>query len=230
MDPPSRQVQDVPGLEDRVDQRRALGVLGDRVPVIRPGLVGQRMPVHRLVDGPVLRARDLDHEHVVRVVVRIEPARGRRGDVGVHLGGVAEVRDQLPGERRDGLPCAVQALEDQRRTAGELLEHLGRVELIGDLGAEAARTGERVRRKYRALGGHAHERRAQSAVGDELVRSARAEEIVEAVRVAPEKRLLSPMAVGEVGRREAGETRERGPIARPALSGLVQADPSAPPS
>ena len=120
-------------------------MLGDRVAVIRPGLVGQRMPVHGLVDGPVLRARDLDHEHVVRVVVRIEPARGRRGDVGVDLGGVTEVRDQLPGERRDGLPCAVQALEDQRRTAGELLEHLRRVELIGDLGAEAARAGERVR-------------------------------------------------------------------------------------
>ena len=200
-----------PGSNTASIRGAALGALGDRVPVIRPGLVGQRMPVHRLVDGPVLRARDLDHEHVVRVVVRIEPARGRGGDVGVHLGGVAEVRDQLPGERRDRLPCAVQALEDERRTAGELLQHLARVELIADLGAEAARTGERVRRKYRALGGHAHERRAQRAVGDELVRSARAEEIVEVRRGRrAEKRPLSPMAVGEVGRREAGRRASAG--------------------
>ena len=113
--------------------------VGDRVAVVGPRLVGERMPVHGLVDPPVLRAGDLDHEHVMRVVVRIEAARGRRRDVRVDLGGVTEIGDQLPGERRDRLPGAVQSLQHQRGAVRELLQHLLGVELVADLGAEAAR-------------------------------------------------------------------------------------------
>ena len=48
------------------------------------------------MDAPVLLAGHLQHEDVVHVVVRAEPARGRRGDVGVDLRGVAR------GRRRAG--------------------------------------------------------------------------------------------------------------------------------
>ena len=44
-------------------------------------------PEHGLVDRPVLLAGDLQHEHVVHVVVRVEAARRRRRDVGVDLAG-----------------------------------------------------------------------------------------------------------------------------------------------
>ena len=74
VDPSARQIQHVAGLEDRVDARLGPCALGDGVAVPGPGLVGERMPVHRLVDRPALRTRDLDDEHVVGVVVRIEPA------------------------------------------------------------------------------------------------------------------------------------------------------------
>ena len=96
VDPSSRQIEDVPGLEDSVDPRLRSCALGDSFAVIGPRLVGERMPVHRLVNRPMLRAGDLDDEHVVGVVVRIEPARGRRRDVRVDLGGVTKVRDELP--------------------------------------------------------------------------------------------------------------------------------------
>ena len=147
VDPSARQVEHVAGLEHRVDRGRRPGARRDRVAVVGPRLVGERMPVHGLVDPPVLRARDLDHEHVVRVVVRIEPARGRRGDVGVDLRGVTQIGDELPGECGDRLPTcgAVPAGPAWRRPANCSSTFVG-IELVADLGAEAARRGEQRRR------------------------------------------------------------------------------------
>ncbi len=162
VDPSAWQVQHVARLEHRVDRRLGLRAQGDAVAVLGPGLGSERMPVDGFVDRPPLRAGDLDHEDVVRVEVRIEAARRRRGDVGVDLRGVAEVGDQPSSEGGDRLPRAVKALQHQRGTAGELLENLRRIQLVAHLGAEAARAREQRRGQDSAFRGHAHERRPQA--------------------------------------------------------------------
>ena len=54
--------------------------------------------MHGLVDGPVLVAGGLQHEDVMDVVVGIEAAAVRRGDIGVGLYGVSQIIDHAPNE------------------------------------------------------------------------------------------------------------------------------------
>ena len=85
----------------------------------------------------MLLAGDLQHEDVVHVVVRAEPARGRRGDVGVDLRGVPEVGGQLVGELDQRRPEPVQPLQDDGAAVGEQPQDGVGGHLVGDLGAGA---------------------------------------------------------------------------------------------
>ena len=78
-----------------------LGGLGGR---LGPGgqllVVGQGERHGRVPDLPQLVAVDLEDEHVVGVVVDAQPARGRRGQVGVDLDRVGEEQAPAGGRRR----------------------------------------------------------------------------------------------------------------------------------
>ena len=86
-------------------------------------LVLQRQLEHGLVDEPPLLARDLEREHLVRVVVDGQSLRPARRVVGVRLRGVAEVRLELPAVARERQPEVVQPLEHDRGAGFELREH-----------------------------------------------------------------------------------------------------------
>ena len=64
-------------------------------PPVVPRLVAQRRLEHRRMDLPALLALDLQHEHVVDVVVIAESLVLRRRDVRVGLHGMAELGRQL---------------------------------------------------------------------------------------------------------------------------------------
>jgi hypothetical protein len=66
-------------MEREVVQRRACVGLGRRRPV------GEWQACRRVEHAPALRAGDLEHEHVVLVVVDVEALRARRREVGVDL-------------------------------------------------------------------------------------------------------------------------------------------------
>ena len=200
VDPAPRQVEHVARPEDLVDGRVALRLPLHGGAMVGPRLVAQGLPVHRRVDPPVLLPRDLQNEDIVHVVVRIESAGGGWGDVRVHLGGMAEVIDELPGEVGQRRPGAVQPLEHQGGAAGEFVEHLVGTDLVGDLGAEAARCRVAAGVEHCALPRHAHERGAQSTVGHKFVDRLSGEQVIEAPRQfgsASEERLPVPVLGGK---------------------------------
>ena len=94
MQPATRQVEDIAGLEHRVDVGLAFSGLGDGGAAIGPGLAAQRVHVDRLMDDPALRSLDLQNEDVVDVVVIVEPTVLRRGDVGIGLHRMSELGAQ----------------------------------------------------------------------------------------------------------------------------------------
>ena len=91
------------------------------------------------------------------VVVVLESLGVRWGDVGVGLHGMTEVVGEASNEVDERGPQSVQALEDDRRTGGEFGEHLGRVDLIGHLGAEAGRSGVAAAGQHVTALGHPDE-------------------------------------------------------------------------
>ena len=127
----------------------------------------------------MLLAGHLQDEDVVDVVVRAEPARGRRGDVGVDLGGVAQVGGQLVGELDQRRPEAVQALQHHRAAVGEQPQDRVRGHLVGDLGAGAAGRREPLRVDDDAVLRDAEEGRAQPARGEQLVDRREVEQVGE---------------------------------------------------
>src|SRR4051812_1653565 len=132
MDEPTREVQDVAGFEERL-VARAVGCTGlDRSTVLRPGLIVKRIRVHWVVNDPALRAGDLQHEHVVDVVVRGEPPRLLRRDVRVDLHGMPELAAQRPGEGHERWPEPVQRLQDERVPGYEQIEDSFVANLIAD--------------------------------------------------------------------------------------------------
>ena len=163
------EVEGVAGPQHGVDHRLALGGGGDVGGAVLPGLGAQRVGEHRRVDAPVLLAGDLQHEDVVHVVVRAEPARGRRGDVGVDLRGVAQVGGELVGELDQRRPEPVQALQDDGAAVGEQPQDGVGGDLVGDLRAGAAGGREPLRVDDGAVLRDPQERRAQAAAGEQLV-------------------------------------------------------------
>ena len=67
------------------------------------------------VDPPPLRARQLQDEDVVAVRMAAEPDRVGRGEVGVHLHGVAELALQLQRNLHERMPRPLQTLQHERR-------------------------------------------------------------------------------------------------------------------
>ena len=94
------------------------------------------------VDAPPLGPGHLQHEHIVRVVVRREALVLGRCDVRVDLDRVAEFGGQPAAEVDQRRPGAMQSLQDQRGAVGELGQHLVVRDLVGDPGARSA--GPRV--------------------------------------------------------------------------------------
>ena len=91
MQPATRQVEDIPWLEHRVDVGLAFRGLGHGGAAIGPGLITQRVRVDRLMDDPALGPLDLQDEDVVDVVVIVEPTVLRRRDVGIGLHRMSEL-------------------------------------------------------------------------------------------------------------------------------------------
>ena len=81
----------------------------------------------RRVDLPSLPPERLEHEHVVGVLVEIQPLGARRRDVGVHLTGMSQRELQVAAEPRDRLGPPVEALEDDRGAVTEEARDPGRV-------------------------------------------------------------------------------------------------------
>ena len=166
---PRGQVEHVARRQHGVDHRLALGRGGHLRGAVGPRLGAQRIGEHRLVDAPVLLAGHLQDEDVVDVVVRAEPAGGRRRDVGVDLRRVAQVGGQLVGELDQRRPQPVQALQDDGAAVGEQPQHRVGGHLVADLGAGAPGRGEPLGVDDDAVLGDAQEGRAQPAPGEQLV-------------------------------------------------------------
>ena len=96
VEPAARQVERVAGLQRDVEDR-----LAGRAERRAVALVLQRQLEHRLVDEPALLARDLEREHLVRVVVDGQPLRAAGRVIGVRLRGVAEERLQVAAVARE---------------------------------------------------------------------------------------------------------------------------------
>jgi hypothetical protein len=112
----------------------------------RVPLILQRQLERRLVHEPPLLTRDLEHEHVVRVVVNRQALSRSRRVVRVRLRRVAESLLERTTERANVGPSQVQPLEDDRRAALPLGEHsldIGRARerrrAPGDVGRIVAR-------------------------------------------------------------------------------------------
>jgi hypothetical protein len=196
----AREVQDVAGLEHLVDEALALRLGAHGLATVGPGLVAQGRLVDGGVDAPALGAGDLQDEHVVHVVVVVEAARLRRRDVGVDLDGVAEVGDELLGERHDRGPGAVQGLQHERGAVGEQCREAGVVDLVGDAGTHAAAGREGAGGQGAAVLRDPQERGTQAVGGDEVVDRGLAEEVVEGagqVGRAGEQRRPTPRVGGE---------------------------------
>ena len=110
VEPPAREVERVAGAEHEVVRRVAVLAECRRV-----ALVLERQLEQRLVEEPALLARDLEHEHVVRVVVHGEALRAARRVVRVRLHGVAERLLEQAAEDGERVPAHVERLEDDRR-------------------------------------------------------------------------------------------------------------------
>src|SRR6202012_420292 len=115
-------VQHVPGGEGGLEVGGEPRTLDDGIAVVGPGFIAERIAVDGFVDRPALLSRDLDDEDVVYVVMRVEPARRRRGDVRVDLDRMPDVGDELAGEGRERLPRPVKSLQHQCRAVAELTE------------------------------------------------------------------------------------------------------------
>ena len=73
MEEPARQVQRIARCEDDVQRRLTRRRRGLHLAApLRPGLRAKRRLEHRLVHDPALLTGELEHEHVVQVVVRGE--------------------------------------------------------------------------------------------------------------------------------------------------------------
>ena len=90
--PAAREVERVAGAQRQLEHRRA-GLAERR----RPALRLQRQLEQRVVDPPVLLARDLEHEDVVRVVVDREALRAARRVVRVRLHRAVRARPPARG-------------------------------------------------------------------------------------------------------------------------------------
>ena len=169
MHPTAGQIQRVARREDGVDDRGIADACGDGVAVLGPRLRVQRVLVHGFVHRPALLAGGLQDEHVVDVVMGLESLGVRRGDVGVGLHGMTQVVGEASNEIDQRGPQPVQPLKDDRRTGGEFGQHLGRVDLIGHLGAEAGRSGVAAAGQHVTGLGHPDEGRAYPALSDQLI-------------------------------------------------------------
>ena len=218
MDPAARKVEHVAGPKGHVDRRGAGCLTLDARAHARPWLMRQRVDEGGLMDAPLLLARNLHDEDVVHVIVRVEPAGLSGRHVGVDLARVADVGGEPAREIGDRRPGAVKPLQHDGRTRRELSEHLGRVDLVTNLGAEPTRRSEPHRGEHCTLVGHADERRSKTAARDKFVDRVGAEQVVSARQQisARQERLRTPVQVGEVGWRDADQAGERGPL-RPAL-------------
>jgi hypothetical protein len=105
----------------------------------------------------------------MHVVVKVEAAIVRRRDVGIRLDRMTDVINSLPYEIDERRPKPVQPLKNDGGTGSEQAEHLGRIDLIGDFGAEAGGTEIAVLGQDLALLGQPDERGAYPALCDELV-------------------------------------------------------------
>ena len=85
-----------------------------------PRLVAERRRPNGLVDAPTLAAGKLKHEDVMDIVVRGEARILRRGDVGVDLYGMPELRRERNRELLYRRPQPVQTLQNERRASSEL--------------------------------------------------------------------------------------------------------------
>ncbi len=209
-----RQVQRVAGVQHLVEEGLLGGAGADGGGVVVPGLGAQRVVVHRRVDVPALGARDLEDEDVVDVVVRGEPGRRRRGDVGVDLHRVAEVGVEAGREVGDRRPGAVHALEHDGVAVGEERRDAVVTQLVGDLGADPAVAGEVLRVDDGALLGDAQERGAQAPVGEQFVDGVEGEEVAEPGLVGRPAVLGEVVTPGQHGLATPRLPRERVEVAR----------------
>ena len=140
--PAAGQVEGVAGRQDHVERGRAVRGGGHLVLAAAPGLPFQRLGQHRLVDAPAFGAVDLQHEHVMGVVVGGEALVAGRRQVRVDLQRLAQFGAEPAGEVDQRRPDPVQALQDERGAVRVQLQDLVVDHLVADLGAGAAGAGE----------------------------------------------------------------------------------------
>ena len=105
----------------------------------------------------------------MNVVMGCEALVLRRRDVRVDLNRMAKLVGEPCREVDERRPRSVQALEHQRRAIRERGQHLVVGRLVRNRGAGSSTPGERRCRSDRAVLCHAQERRAQPALGHQLV-------------------------------------------------------------
>jgi hypothetical protein len=167
--PAARQIEGVARRQHDVQCRRSLCGCAHLVGVTTPSLPFQRVRQHRRMDAPAFGAVDLQHEHVVGVVVGGETLTAGRRQVRVHLQWLTQLGAEAAGEVHNGRPDPVQSLQHQRGSIGVQMHDFVVDDLVADLGAGAAAAGVAGRRQHRALLGHPQERRAQTAPAEQLV-------------------------------------------------------------
>ena len=176
----AREIERVTGPQHRVDDRFLSRAPLDRTAPVGPGLMAQRGRVDGLVDDPALLARDLQHEHVVDVVVVAEALVLRRGHVRVRLHRVPEVGGQPLAEGHHRRPHPVQCLQHHRRAVGEQPDQRVVADLVTDRRADTTRGGEGRVAEGRPVPSDPEEGSTQPALGHQLVHRVGIEEIAEA--------------------------------------------------
>jgi hypothetical protein len=176
---PAGEVEAVTRAQGRLDQWFIPCGRLDGIAAGVPRLVAERAGVHGRPDAPTLVAGDLQDEDVVHVVVVAEAGVLGRGDVGVHLHGVAQLGREVLRERQHRVPGPVQPLEDDRGPVGEQGEQLVVGGLVGDRRAHAPALGEGPVRQRGAVLGDPDERSTKPTAGDELVDGVVGEEVGE---------------------------------------------------
>jgi hypothetical protein len=134
----------------------------------------------------VLGAGHLQHEHVVRVVVRRQAGGPGWGQVGVGLDGMAEPQLELAAEARRGGPPALESLQDDRGAGPEQVERPAGIDQVVDArGAGAGCLRVIARGQYLTVAHEANRRPAQPRPGEGAVDVGQGQHVVERAGVAP---------------------------------------------
>ncbi len=164
-----------------------------------------------VVDLPGLAAGDLEHEHVVVVVVARQSGPSRRGEIGVCLHRMAGGSLEAPAEVGEWQRGALQALQHEGGAPVDCLSDPVEVGDVVELGATDPdrRRGALGRQRRAVL--HESERRPPCRREQQTLHLIDAQEVGEAAARRTQRRSLAPVLARE-RRHIAHEPREEGDV------------------